>query len=249
MPVTNRVRVIADVDYVGRSSGDSTSVWVDSADALKYTAADGTAVTVSAIPTTFLTDAFTIADASDDTKQVTFDASGITAGQTSVLTVPDADLTLVGTATTQTLTNKTLTTPTLTSPTVNTPSVVELTEVVAATNILAASESGKTCFLASATEFVSTLPTVATAGTNFTFYVSAAPSGASYTVVPATGTTILGNIVSTDGAASTFTATGTGTVTFVDGKAVKGDRAYFISDGTNWYVTAQCSVHDAITFS
>jgi len=49
----------------------------------------------------------------DATKQVRFEVDGLTAGVTRVLTVPDADLTLVGTATTQTLTNKTLTTPTI----------------------------------------------------------------------------------------------------------------------------------------
>lgn len=45
----------------------------------------------------------------DATKQVRFEVDGLTTGVTRVLTVPDADLTLVGTATAQTLTNKTLT--------------------------------------------------------------------------------------------------------------------------------------------
>lgn len=53
-------------------------------------------------------DRFTVQDSADTTKQMTFELSGITAGQTSVLTVPDADITLVGTAATQTLTNKTI---------------------------------------------------------------------------------------------------------------------------------------------
>lgn len=51
----------------------------------------------------------TFQDDSDPTKQFRFQASGVTAGQTRILTVPDADTTLVGTDTTQTLTNKTLT--------------------------------------------------------------------------------------------------------------------------------------------
>lgn len=45
----------------------------------------------------------------DATKQVRFEVDGLTSGQTRVLTVPDADLTLVGAATVQTLTNKTFT--------------------------------------------------------------------------------------------------------------------------------------------
>ena len=49
----------------------------------------------------------------DATKQVRLEVDGLTTGVTRVLTVPDADLTLVGTGTTQTLSNKTLTTPTI----------------------------------------------------------------------------------------------------------------------------------------
>ena len=47
----------------------------------------------------------------DGTKKMQFQLSGITTATTRTLTVPDADLTIVGTATTQTLTNKTLTSP------------------------------------------------------------------------------------------------------------------------------------------
>lgn len=59
-----------------------------------------------------ITDAnLTIKDDVDGTKAFKFQASGITTGQTRTLTVPDADLTIVGLTTTQTLTNKTLTSP------------------------------------------------------------------------------------------------------------------------------------------
>lgn len=41
-------------------------------------------------------DTFTLSDPTDDTKQVRFDAVGITTGNTRVLTVPDADATIAG---------------------------------------------------------------------------------------------------------------------------------------------------------
>jgi hypothetical protein len=54
---------------------------------------------------------FLIRDNADATRKFRFEVSTVTAGQTRVLTVPDANTTLVGTDTTQTLTNKTLTLP------------------------------------------------------------------------------------------------------------------------------------------
>lgn len=127
----------------------------------------------------------------------------------------------------------------------------KLSEVVSATNVISASESGTTFYLASATEFVSTLPAVAL-GLVFDFYVSAAPASASYTIVGASGTPIVGHVVTTDvnsGTDPSFNASGVLTITLVDGKAVKGDRVHIECDGTNYYATAYCSVFDAITFS
>ena len=54
---------------------------------------------------------FRVAGSSDNTKLVAFEVDGLTTATTRTITVPDADLTLVGVATTQTLTNKTLTSP------------------------------------------------------------------------------------------------------------------------------------------
>lgn len=55
---------------------------------------------------------FGIASASDITKLVKFDASSLSSSTTRTITIPDANLTIVGTNTTQTLTNKTISTGT-----------------------------------------------------------------------------------------------------------------------------------------
>lgn len=126
------------------------------------------------------------------------------------------------------------------------------TEVVSATNVITAAESGTTFFLNSATEFASTLPAPA-AGVNYTFIVTAAPSGASYTVVTEGGCQILAGHVITSGFADSGSdvetaATGT-TVTFVDGVSVVGDRAYVVSDGSSWFVSAITAVEAGITIT
>lgn len=54
---------------------------------------------------------FRVAGSSDSTKLLAFEVGGFTTATTRTVTVPDADLTLVGLTTTQTLTNKTLTSP------------------------------------------------------------------------------------------------------------------------------------------
>lgn len=53
-------------------------------------------------------DRFTIQDNLDTTKQAVFQLSGITTGTTRTITVADANITLVGTDTTQTITNKSI---------------------------------------------------------------------------------------------------------------------------------------------
>jgi hypothetical protein len=123
-------------------------------------------------------------------------------------------------------------------------------EVVAATNVIAATESGKTFFLNSATEFASTLPAPA-AGLNYTFVVTGAPSGASYTVATnAAAQVIFGHCVASDGtAADTELTGGATTITFVDGQAGVGDCAYVISDGTNWYVRGESAVPAGLTIT
>jgi len=123
-------------------------------------------------------------------------------------------------------------------------------ETVAATNIIAASESGKTFFLSHATEFVSTLPAPA-AGLNFTFIVVNPPETASYTVVTDSAAQVLGgHVLPASGDAGDVESPAAGTtITFVDGAAVAGDRAYVISDGTSWYAVCSCAVATGITIT
>lgn len=129
---------------------------------------------------------------------------------------------------------------------------VDAVETVTATNTIAASESGATFFLSSATEFVSTLPAPA-AGLRFTFIVAAAPASASYTIVTASSANIIkGQVYSSDlNAASDgdIETSGGDTITLVDSKSVAGDRVELFCDGTNWFAYGFCSVFDAITIT
>ena len=65
----------------------------------------------SATISTLDDDNFTLQDNGTTTKKAQFQCSGISADTTRTFTFPDASMTLVGTAATQTLTNKTLTSP------------------------------------------------------------------------------------------------------------------------------------------
>lgn len=127
-------------------------------------------------------------------------------------------------------------------------------DLTAATTLTIA-DHGKIILLNSATEFAVTLPAVADAvGMELDVFVKAAPSSASYTVT--TGNTLedkmIGHVLTNDFSGVTdsdFEASGGDTLTFVDSKAVKGDRAKLICDGEFWHVTAFCSVFDAITIT
>jgi hypothetical protein len=123
-------------------------------------------------------------------------------------------------------------------------------KTLTSTTTLSADDSGALIILNSATEFVTTLPAVAE-GLEFEFLVGAAPASASYTIVSnASANVIRGHVLSSDlNAASDgdFEASGGDTITLVDSKAVIGDRVKLVCDGTYWYMSAMCSVFDAIT--
>lgn len=133
---------------------------------------------------------------------------------------------------------------------VTTGSLVVGDEVVTATNVITAAESGKTFFLNSATEFVSTLPAPAV-GLYYGFVVTAAPAAASYTIVTnASANVIYGSTnVATDAGGSGAIGVDEDTITFADGVAVVGDGVKVISDGTNWYVSGNATVTAGITLT
>lgn len=162
-----------------------------------------------------------------------------------LLAPPNANDTVVGIASAQTLTNKTLT-----NPVINGQQGTEAVETVIATNVITAAESGKTFFLSAATEFVSTLPAPA-AGLFYRFIVAAAPSGADYTVVTNAAAQILaGQVHASDGADADSEAAATATtITFVGGASVIGDMAEVWSDGTSWFAQCFCDVSTGITIT
>ncbi len=120
-------------------------------------------------------------------------------------------------------------------------------EVVAATNVITAAESGATFFLNDTTEFASTLPALA-AGLRYTFIVAAAPSGANYTIVTDGGDNVLNIVAQTGEAASVaLVATGQDLLTLVSALAVVGDWIYCISDGTSWQCKGGFAVAAGLT--
>lgn len=123
--------------------------------------------------------------------------------------------------------------------------------LTAATTILP-ENSGRTFFLNSTTEFVTTLPTPVN-GFECEFIVTGAPSGANYTIVTNSSANIIkGQVYSSDlNAASDgdFETSGGDTITLVDAKAVAGDRVVLRCDGTNYFAYIFTSVFDAATIT
>lgn len=117
---------------------------------------------------------------------------------------------------------------------------------------LTVEDSGKTFFLNSATEFITTLPEPVL-GLELEFIVTGAPDGANYTIVTDSSANIIkGQVYSSDlNAASDgdFETSGGDTITLVDAKAVAGDRVVLRCDGTNFFAYIFTSVFDAATIT
>ena len=117
-------------------------------------------------------------------------------------------------------------------------------EVLTAASTITAAESGTVFFLNAATEFATTLP-APSGGLHFRFIVSAAPVGASYTVVSSTdviegSATVAGVVIA---------AANENTITFTASAALVGDWVELISDGTSWFVSGQATAATGIAFT
>jgi len=88
-----------------------------------------------------------------------------------------------------------------------------------------------------------TLPAVTTAGLNFTFILNGAAANA-VNIVPASGTTFVGNVMQPTG--NVVFQTAKGNVRFVSGTAVNGDKVYVESDGSVWSVQAYSGANGGI---
>lgn len=121
-----------------------------------------------------------------------------------------------------------------------------------AASTLTIADSGKTFYLNSATEFATTLPAVASAaGFEATFFVKAAPSGASYTIAsPAADIHAVITAAQDAGGSSASTAgTAITTITLADGVALAGDYVKISCDGTNYFAIGASSAYNAITLA
>lgn len=122
-------------------------------------------------------------------------------------------------------------------------------EVVTETNVITASESGKTFFLDAVAGFLSTLPAPA-AGLEYTFIVKTAPTSNGYTIATNAGADIIVitvNELETDTGDDGPSDDNADLITFVANVALQGDRIDFKCDGTNWYAMGQTIADGAVT--
>ena len=127
-------------------------------------------------------------------------------------------------------------------------SLITPVEIVAAANEIEITESGTVYVLTNATEYATTLPTVATSGgVTFRFIVGAVPSGDDYTVVTDSLEDKFSGLTVVNGAA--VEATTDDTITFTRDAAAIGDWVEVTSDGVLWYVSGQGVAATAIVIT
>lgn len=115
----------------------------------------------------------------------------------------------------------------------NTGGYVDNVEVVTTTNVIDASESGKTFYLNLAGGFTSTLPAPA-AGLRFKFIVKTAPTTA-YIIVTTSGANLMYGMMEERAGTAGVAGAARDTFNFVANQSIIGDWVEFESDGTNWY--------------
>lgn len=106
-------------------------------------------------------------------------------------------------------------------------------EVVTATNVIAASESGTTFYLNTAGGFTSTLPAPAL-GLVFKFVVKTAPT-TSYVITTNAGADVLYGMMEERAGTAGVAGAARDTFNFVANQSKIADWVVFESDGTNWY--------------
>ena len=104
---TNTVTLTSTAGYPISKASDVTITSIANGNLLMYSTASNKWINSSSLPDNL----FFLSDDGNNTRKMQFQLSGITAGQTRTLTVPDASCVIVGDTNTQTLTNKTLADP------------------------------------------------------------------------------------------------------------------------------------------
>lgn len=120
-------------------------------------------------------------------------------------------------------------------------------EIVITTNVIAASENGKTFYLTLAGGFTSTLPAPAL-GLRFRFIVAVAPTTA-YIITTNAGANIIYGMFEERAGGAGVAGAAQDTQNFVANQAIIADWAEYYSDGTNWYVHGMVNVSAGITFA
>jgi hypothetical protein len=107
-------------------------------------------------------------------------------------------------------------------------------EVVITTNVIAASENGRTFYLNLAAGFTSTLPAPAL-GLRFRFIVKTAPTGAAYVITTNGSANIMYGMMLERAGGAGVAGAARDTFNFIHNQSIAGDWVEFWSDGTNWY--------------
>ena len=120
-----------------------------------------------------------------------------------------------------------------------------LVENVTAAKTLTVGDYGKVFTLDQDSSFDITLPTAAIAGAgwNAKFILTDAGSGTVKVIPDSSEDTLIGMIVSADGAAAESAESGVDELIWVASTAAPGDWAEIVCDGSNFYVSGQ--EHDA----
>lgn len=116
------------------------------------------------------------------------------------------------------------------------------------THAVTEEENGMHFILNTVTAFVTTLP-LPQVGLEYFFHIGATEPTTSHTIVTnGSANIIAGNLSSADlASADMVIAADADVITFVASKALHGDYAHVICDGTNWYLDGMARVFDGMS--